>query len=323
MDQDAVLVSEDCSFKGLRTVVLENSFLRVTVFPELGAKIYDLIYKPLKKNLLWHNPRIAPRKVPFGGRFDDAWCGGWDEIFPNDAASVVEGESYPDMGEIWPLEWDCTVTREAGSQPYDSATLVTSTYSPITPCKITRYLTLRKNESNIHLQYVLENVGYSTVKFLWKLHPAFDINESCTIEIPAKTGIVDPRYRSLYSESSYTYGWPNAIRSDGKRADLSRVPPPSDRTCSLHYVTDLEDGWFMLRNPKEKMDVKFTFPKDVLNSVWLFLAYGGWRSLYTAVIEPSTSYPYDLAQAIKEGRYSKLDPSQKLTCNIEVEVSST
>jgi len=64
------------------------------------------------------------------------------------------------------------------------------------------------------------------------------------------------------------------------------------------------------------------FPREVFNNVWLFLAYGGWRSVYTAVIEPSTSYPYDLAQAIKEGHCSRLDPDMVLSCEIEVELST-
>ena len=42
------------------------------------------------------------------------------------------------------------------------------------------------------------------------------------------------------------------------------------------------------------------------------------NSLYNAVIEPSTSYPYDLAQAIHEGRYSKLESGEKLSCPVRV-----
>ncbi len=102
---------------------------------------------------------------------------------------------------------------------------------------------------------------------------------------------------------------------------MSKVPSPTAHTCSLHYVTDLEDGAVKLMNPKDNVDVKISFPKQVLNNIWLFLAYGGYRSLYTAVIEPSTSYPYDLAQAISEGRTSHLDPGKSMNCDIDVELS--
>lgn len=319
MRRETVTVDEDWSYRGIRSVLLENEFVRVLVFPELGAKIYDLIYKPFQKNVLWHNPRIKPTKVPLGAAFDDVWCGGWDEIFPNDAPCNVNGERYPDMGEAWSIAWGYSIIRP--EERPETATLVTSVTTPITPCRLVRSLTIRAGEPTMHLRYLLENVGQDAVNFLWKIHPAFDINESCSIGVLAKTGIVDPRYAHLYSESSRRYRWPVAQSKGGGRIDLSRVSPPTAHTCSLHYVTDLEDGAVKLMNPMDNVDVKISFPKQILNNIWLFLAYGGYRSLYTAVIEPSTSYPYDLAQAISEGRTSHLNPGQSLTCDIHVELS--
>jgi galactose mutarotase-like enzyme len=311
------LATDDWTYNGVRTVILENRNLRVVVFPELGGKLYDLVYKPVQKNVLWHNPRIKPRRVPFGVPFDDVWCGGWDEIFPNDAPCVVGGEKYVDMGELWSVPWDYSITRKQN----DSVTLTTSTSSPITPCRVSRSLTLVNDDSTIHLEYALRNVGNMPLKFLWKLHPAFDVNETCSIEIPGRTGIIDPRYRSLYSNSSRSYSWPIAIKNDGVKVDMSKVPPPTERTCTLHYVTELTEGWVKLCNRKDNVNVTMRFPKEIFSNIWLFLAYGGWRSVYTAVIEPSTSYPYDLAEAIKEGHCSLLEPGQTLECKIEVELS--
>ena len=48
----------------LTTLDLENRWLKVRLLPEIGAKIYDLIWKPTGKNFLWHNPRIAPQVYP-------------------------------------------------------------------------------------------------------------------------------------------------------------------------------------------------------------------------------------------------------------------
>jgi len=61
----------------VQAVVLENDWLRASVLPEVGAKIYDLIWKPAGRNLLWHNPRILPQTYPIDGNFDNYWCGGW------------------------------------------------------------------------------------------------------------------------------------------------------------------------------------------------------------------------------------------------------
>ena len=44
----------------LDTLDLETRDWRIRIFPEIGAKIYDLIWKASARNFLWHNPRIAP-----------------------------------------------------------------------------------------------------------------------------------------------------------------------------------------------------------------------------------------------------------------------
>jgi hypothetical protein len=41
--------------------------------------------------------------------------------------------------------------------------------------------------------------------------------------------------------------------------------------------------------------------------LWLFLSYGGWRDCYTAVLEPCTNMPKDLAEAVRTGQSARLD----------------
>src|SRR3990170_3797638 len=52
-------------YRELRAIALENARLRLTVLPELGAKLYDLVYKPADRNLLWHN-RDSQMERPAG-----------------------------------------------------------------------------------------------------------------------------------------------------------------------------------------------------------------------------------------------------------------
>jgi hypothetical protein len=42
--------------------------------------------------------------------------------------------------------------------------------------------------------------------------------------------------------------------------------------------------------------------------LWLFLTYGGWRGCYTAVLEPCTNMPKELADAIRVGQSARLAP---------------
>src|SRR6266566_5257882 len=98
-------VNTDWSYRDLRAVVLENQLLRMVVLPEAGAKIWQITYKPLDADLLWNNPRIAPARLPSNSRYDDVWSGGWDELFPNDEMALIDGENYPDHGELWTGGW--------------------------------------------------------------------------------------------------------------------------------------------------------------------------------------------------------------------------
>jgi hypothetical protein len=48
----------------LDAIQLENECLSISALPDVGARIYDLIWKPSGRNFLWHNPRIAPQPYP-------------------------------------------------------------------------------------------------------------------------------------------------------------------------------------------------------------------------------------------------------------------
>ena len=307
-----VSIDEARMFGDIQAVTLENENLRVTVLPELGAKIYGIVHKGTGADILWHNPRVSPRRVPFGSRFDDVWSGGWDEIFPNDAESVVGSERYPDMGEAWSLPWDYE-TQSRG----DSASVTTMVKTPITPAKITRTLTLKDGETRFVCKYEFTNLSRNEISFLWKVHPAFAINDECRIEVPAAAGTVDPRYAHLYGQKSYR--WPRVRSMGGGEVDISRVDP--DRNdCSLHYLTGLGKGSARFVDRRHNLVSTISFDRRVMDNVWLFLAYGGWRGHYTAVIEPSTSYPYDLATAIRKGNCTALPGKGRMKASVEFSV---
>ena len=43
-------ISDSWEFKGLKTVILENEILKVTVLADNGADIYEIIHKKLDKS---------------------------------------------------------------------------------------------------------------------------------------------------------------------------------------------------------------------------------------------------------------------------------
>ncbi len=56
--------------KNYTRLILENDYLRVTLLPELGGRIYEMIFKPTGQNELYRNPVIKPTNW---GPSDQGW----------------------------------------------------------------------------------------------------------------------------------------------------------------------------------------------------------------------------------------------------------
>ena len=86
-------------------LVLENDYLRVTLLPELGGRIYQMIFKPTGHNELYQNPVIKP--THWGPPEQEWWlaAGGIEWGLP------VDEHGY-EWGEPW--AYDGPITSTAG-----------------------------------------------------------------------------------------------------------------------------------------------------------------------------------------------------------------
>lgn len=82
-------ISDEWTFRGMRTLVLENELLRVTVLLDRGSDIVELRYKPLDLDLLHfgqqglRNPMQEIPSAYTDSPYLDFFNGGWNEILPN------------------------------------------------------------------------------------------------------------------------------------------------------------------------------------------------------------------------------------------------
>jgi uncharacterized repeat protein (TIGR01451 family) len=83
-------------------LVLSNDYLSVTLLPELGGRVYELIFKPSGHNELYRNPVLKP--APFGPPEMGWWlaAGGLEWGFPTD-----------EHGYEWGLSWRYQVLKGA------------------------------------------------------------------------------------------------------------------------------------------------------------------------------------------------------------------
>lgn len=300
MSGHGVRIDTNWHYAGLRALVLENSHLRLTILPELGGKLWSLIHKPFDREVFWHNRRSGPRPAAYGAAYDDWFCGGWDELFPNDAPATVAGDSYPDHGEWWsmPFEWELT-TRTP-----DEVTIHLWRGGVITNTVVERRLTLRAGEAHFRTQYRIHNAGPKPLDFLWKLHPALAISSGARIDLPSSR--VQPEADFNDRLDAQPFAWPMGRSREGELLDLRAVPPPHAATYDFYYATELAAGWCALTDPQSGSGFGLAFDPSIFRSVWVFGSYGGWRGHCTTILEPCTGYPYQLETAIAQGTAAHL-----------------
>ena len=117
------------------------------------------------------------------------------------------------------------------------------------------------------------------------------------------------------------FSWPEAKDARGRTVDLSRLPPPEEKSREFIYVEDLPEGWCGVLHEPSGSRLRMRFATSVFPYTWIFMDFGGWRGLYVAVLEPCTAMPKDLHEAARLGRCSSLDAGASLSCDVAVEIS--
>ncbi|REE57445.1 uncharacterized protein DUF5107 [Paenibacillus taihuensis] len=307
-----VTVDTNWMYNDVRTVVIENEKLRVIVMPDLGAKIWQITFKPRGKDFLWQHPRIKPRKVGLHTNYDDHFFGGWDELYPNDMAESINEEMLPDHGEIWTLQWQYAIERADD----EAVTLHMWVETPITASRLSKRITLRAGESKLRFQHTITNLGRRPQPYLWKLHAAMAADEHSRIDLPARNMMVEGFGSPRTGRTNFTYEWPFAEDDQGGKHDMRQALSSESGVSEFQYATDMKAGWCALTHTLEGIGFGLSYDNEVLPSCWLFASYGGWRELQTVVLEPCTGYPVGLQDGIDRGTHRILEPRETVSCSI-------
>lgn len=307
---DQPCVRDDDRINGIRSITLENGWLRVSVLPEVSAKVYDLIAKPAGRNFLWHNPRVPPEPYPVEAAMGDFWCGGWDDIFPTCEGCQYNGLRYPDLGELHMVRFQVDDLQADDSQ----ALVRLSAYTPISP--VTAVKTVMVRGPAVHVRSEITNLGPLPLEFIWGTHPAFRPSPNMILRLPAQTGIVASSSGPDFGQTGQTYAWPTLPISTGGVVDMSRIYGLDAKGFAGHYATGLTAGWYALEDLGTGEGVVVSFPLDLCPYIWMWLAYGGWRGHCVVIIEPYTSYPVRLADAVAGKTHRSIAPDETFTINV-------
>lgn len=305
-------VTRGWSYRGLDAVVLENRAVRVTVLPELGGHVLELVDKSLDRNLLWVNPRTPPRPAPYGAHFDDWWSGGWDEIFPTGDRARLHDELLPYMGETWSVPWDAS-----SGEDEQGAWVTTVGHATIAPARVARTLRLDGDAGVLRARYAIVNVDVRPLPFLWGIHPAFAVTEDHRIDHPAGRMLVGVSSGPLMGQAGTAYDWPRQPVPGGSGPRDARVVLPREAgVFGGHWATDLAAGWLALTDTRARRGVAISFQREVFPHAWLWQVYGGWRGHHHVCLEPWTGHPMQLEEAAAAGRARVLEPGASLVTEV-------
>jgi hypothetical protein len=299
----------------LTVLCLESPWFRVGILPEVGAKIYDLIWKPTGRNILWHNPRVAPQRFPIDSEFDNYWCGGWDDGFPTCDECVFRGQRYPGLGELRSLQWEVVSARRGRGE----AVAQLAAYGPISPVKALKTVSVDLRSPVVSMRYEITNLGCLDVDFLWGTHPAVAVSEHTVLRIPAKHGIAAQCNNPQFDRPGQKYDWP-IFETDSRRTEMDKVPNATAGLCFGHYAVDLEAGWYAVEDASTGEGFLAAFPLEQCPALWLWLNYGGWRGHYHVIVEPWTSVPVVLSEAYEKKTSLCLGPGEVFDVEIRTTV---
>ena len=222
----------ECTFRGLRCVVLENQVIRISVAADKGADIYEFLHKPSDTEFLLRTPlglRSQPAVLPTinlrEGSFSDFYEGGWQELFPvaGDFPSELKGAQFGQHGEVALLPWSYQIKEDTPER----IAVTFSVDTTRTPFHLDRTMILEQGKPALQIREKVRNIGDEAVEFMWAHHPAFGwpfLEEGCRIELPTCEVVVlgsetPPTSRLIEQEGK----WPRLKGRNGAVVDLSQM----------------------------------------------------------------------------------------------------
>lgn len=284
-------------------ITLETVEIEVVIRPDLGARIDRLLDKRTGHDWIWHPPHYdstQTRTIAIGESFDQHWTGGWDEIFPNDAAGEFQGRQLVDHGEFWSGSWAVLEHKP------DCLTLGLTCHT--VPIQIQK--TIRVEKAEIQLGYEFKNLSDQPVSFLFKQHAAIAIEAGDEIILPdcdIEPVVLD--FSRIIGQPGKTK-FPTALDKNGEVVYLNQTPASSSQLQEFYYSSGLSIGQCGVRNPRSRSSLLMNFSLSDFPYVWMFQSYGGWNDYYVLVMEPCTTMPYDLEIAERNGTIATLEPYQ-------------
>jgi hypothetical protein len=281
--------------RGWRGLALRSAEVEVVLLPGKGCDVYSLTDRESGVDVLFKTPWGLPPREP-GPAADSmtAWLerypGGWQVLCPNGGAEATApgGVRWGFHGEACLVPWEVTGTGD------DWAELSVRLHRA--PLLLRRRVTLTGRLLTIDES--VTNTSPDPVELMWSHHPAFGapfLSQDCVLATSARTLLADDEAPGTLLAPGSSHQWPKVSTKDGAALDLSTLPAAP--AAQLAYLTDLDEGWFAITNPRLGIGVGLRWPVEVFGHAWFWQelastpGYPWWREAYVCAIEPAATFP--------------------------------
>lgn len=325
-------VSDAWTYRGLKTVVLENDRLRILVLADKGADIYSFVDKRTDTDFMWRTPWGVrdPRKfVPSTGSAQGMWLdyyeGGWQTVVPHGGyPDTVYGAEMGLHGDVNNMPWDAQVVEDSSER----VSVRFRARGVRMPVFVEKIMTLEVGSSVLQLRKSVTNEGEQDIEIVWLEHIAIGppfLSEACRLYLPECRILTHPE--EFVSTQKLALGvetdWPFSRSATGDELDFRIIPPKSDRSLDMAYITGQSDGWYALHNESTGVGFAVSYPTEVFGYLWYWRNLGGgwgypwYGRCYNVGLEPCTSYHNGgLKQAMDNGTARKVRAGETITAEI-------
>ncbi|MCH8229876.1 MAG: DUF4432 family protein [Chloroflexi bacterium] len=315
-------ISDSWTYRGLKTVVLENELLRVSLIADKGADVFELSHKRTDTEFMWRTPwsvRNLGLWTPSTGDGDNTWhdtyIGGWQTIAPT--GGPPQKYANADIGqhtEATLMPWDAVVVEDTPERV--SAKFSVRTVR--TPFWIEKVVTLEANSPVLTVTDTLTNEAEEEAEAQWGQHVALGdpfLTPYCRLDMAPGDFFVPEGAtgeESTRLQDNQTGSWPNAVGKDGCKVDLSTFPPKSDRVQDFTVFKNQKEGWYAVTNPDRGVGIGITYPVETFRYLWYWQVFGGgmgypwYGRTYNVGLEPFTSLPAGIPEPGSDQRTSMI-----------------
>jgi len=315
---------------GFEVIHLGNSCLSVSVMPQLGGKIYQIVDLRTGRDWLWKNPHISLRHPMTGLDYDREFdSGGWDEILFSVKPCELDltgGQhlSIGDHGIVVDKPWR-SIETGVNSAGEAICELLVEGQSP--HFKLERRIVLDAVQPRLDIEYSLTNPGSTPWPWMWCAHPLFAIESGMQINLLEGQGI--HLMQDGDTSPVTNQAWPKLALPGGENINLAGIfeeHTEPQTFCQKVFVRSAGEVSLCTADGRESFNMMYDPGELPWLGLWLNKnAWSGCDSepYLNLGLEPATT-PYDkLSDAVAQDHVDILKPGKSKNWRLSISLTNT